>query len=229
MSPLQQRMSAGDPEDQTSEPSQWTRVSRKGKGNQSLPPAAGAPENFLPNPAPQLSPQDIGAHHQKIATKWRATDNYVKLCDTVRTNAASHIPITRAICLGLGAFDPEDGSWMAQRRSHIQMAAFLTVVEILSKTRAPVISTDVVTDSDAEKENNCEIACFYQEPRFAQPDKDFISSLHGKIVESPGSYDLIDEATLVFGVHLYRDIWADALQENLPGMFVGTGWHIWEQ
>lgn len=224
---LLKTMSAGDAEEKANEQSEWTRVSRKGKGKRSnrqtknveaLPPVAGAPENFLPNPAPQLSVQDIRFQHDKIATKWRSTSSCSKLREIVKANAASHAPITRAICLGLGAFDPEDGSWLAQRRSHIQMAAFLTIVDTLEECYNGV-----------EKERDTRIACFYQEPRFAQPDKDFIASLQGKIVESPASYHLIDETTLVFGVHLYRDIWADALQRSLPGMFVGTGWDVWEQ
>lgn len=221
--------------------SEWTRVARKGKGNKSgrayvpprpPPPAAGAPDNFRPNPAPRLSPQDIEADHQKIAAQWRATDSYATLRETVRSNAASHAPITRAICLGLGPFDPEDGSWTAQRRSHTQLAAFLAVVQVLGAcTQAPVICAPPdLTDSRADKQNHGHIECFYQEPRFAQTDKDFIASaLRGKIVESPRSYDLVDETTLVFGVHLYRDIWADALRRSLPGMFVGTGWDVWEQ
>lgn len=220
-------MSAGDAEEKTGEQSQWTRVSRKGKGKRSNrqtksveapPPVAGAPEHFLPNPTPQLSIQDIRANHGKIATKWRSTAGYSKLCEIIKANAASHAPITRAICLGLGAFDPEDGSWVAQRRSHIQMAAFLAIVGTLNEV-----------NGGAEMKSNTHIECFYQDPRFAQPDKDFIASLHGKIVESPDSYRLVDETTLVFGVHLYRDIWADALQRSLPGMFVGTGWDVWEQ
>lgn len=73
------------------------------------------------------------------------------------------------------------------------------------------------------------IECSYQEPRFAQPDKDFLENLGGKIVESPGSYDMIDGTTLVYGVHLYRDIWAAALKKSLPGIFIGTGWGVWEE
>lgn len=78
------------------------------------------------------------------------------------------------------------------------------------------------------KSNNT-IECFYQEPRFSQPDKDFIATLGGKVIESPESYCIIDETTLVFGVHLYRDIWAAALEKSLPGMFVGTGWDVWDE
>lgn len=72
------------------------------------------------------------------------------------------------------------------------------------------------------------IECFYQEPRFALPDKQFIERLGGKVIESPASYELVDEETLVFGVHLYRDIWAAALEKGFPAVFVGTGWDIWE-
>lgn len=231
-------MSAEDAEEQTEKPSQWTRVTKKGKGrkfgrqakNLQAPPVAGAPENFLPNPAPQLSAEDIRTNHERIATKWCATEGYVRLCEALKANAASHAPITRAICLGLGAFDPADGSWIAQRRSHTQMAAFLAIVDVLSEifsasNTLPMSAANI----HAEEESEADIECFYQEPRFAQPDKDFISSLRGNIVDSPDSYHLIDETTLVFGVHLYRDIWADALKRSLPGMFVGTGWDVWEQ
>lgn len=82
---------------------------------------------------------------------------------------------------------------------------------------------------DAEAQSGTKIDCFYQEPRFAQPDKDFISSLGGKVVESPESYKLVGADTLVFGVHLYRDIWAAALERSLPGIFVGTGWDVWDE
>lgn len=81
----------------------------------------------------------------------------------------------------------------------------------------------------AEADTGMKIECFYQEPRFAQPDKDFILSLDGKVVESPASYELIGADTLVFGVHLYRDIWAAALEKSLPGLFVGTGWDVWDE
>ncbi|KUI70007.1 hypothetical protein VM1G_04796 [Cytospora mali] len=208
-------------EDQQDDPSQWTRVVRKGKGKGKGKklgrreevlrlPLGGPPENFRPNGTPVLSLDDIKADHSKIASKWLATGGYTKLCKFIKTNAATHAKITRAICLGLGAFDPEDGSLVAQRRSHIQLAAFLAIVDIL------------------KEENGQPIECFYQEPRFAQPDKDFIESIGGNVVDSPASYDLVDETTLVFGVHLYRDIWAAALKKSLPGIFVGTGWGVWE-
>lgn len=123
---------------QEDDPSQWTRISRKGKKLRRKEevlrlPVGGPPENFHPNGSPQLTVDDIKADHHKVASKWRTTKCYDQLCSIVRDKSASHEKITRAVCLGLGAFDPEDNSWSAQRRSHIQLAAFMAMVEALSK------------------------------------------------------------------------------------------------
>lgn len=124
---------------QEDDPSQWTRISRKGKKLRRQEevlrlPVGGPPENFHPNGSPQLTIDDIKANHDKVASKWRATQCYEQLCSIIRDKSASHENITRAVCLGLGAFDPEDSSWTAQRRSHIQLAAFLAMVEALSQS-----------------------------------------------------------------------------------------------
>lgn len=81
----------------------------------------------------------------------------------------------------------------------------------------------------AEVGGSTGIECFYQEPRFTPNDKGFLEGLGGKVVDSPGSYDLVDEGTLIFGVHLYCDIWAAALQHKLPAIYVGTGWDVWNE
>lgn len=125
------------PADQEDDPSQWTRIGRKGKklGRKEEVlrlPVGGPPENFHPNGSPQLTVDDIKADHHKVASKWRATKCHEQLCSTIKDNSASHKKITRAVCLGIGAFDPEDASWTSQRRSHIQLAAFLAIVELLS-------------------------------------------------------------------------------------------------
>lgn len=73
------------------------------------------------------------------------------------------------------------------------------------------------------------IECIYQEPTFTQPEKDFIVSLGGTVVESPDGYKFIDGSTLVFGVHLYQPVWEAALEKSLPGLFVGTSLATWEE
>jgi hypothetical protein len=125
--------------DQEDDPSQWTRIVRKGKGKKLgrkeevlRLPVGGPPENFHPNGSPQLTVDEIKADHHKIASKWRSTKCYEQLRSTVVDKSVSHQRVTRAVCLGIGAFDPEDGSWSSQRRSHIQLAAFLAIVEALS-------------------------------------------------------------------------------------------------
>lgn len=129
---------------QQDDSSQWTRITRKSKkkkpGRQVEVlrlPLGGPAENFRPNGKPVLSVDDIKANHSKIASKWHATECYTKLCHVVKINAAAHTGITSALCLGLGPFDPEDGSWVSQRRSHIQLAAFLAMVDILSRSFLP--------------------------------------------------------------------------------------------
>lgn len=121
------------------DPSQWTRIVRKGKdkklgrkGEVLSLPVGGPSENFRPNGSPQLTLDDIKADHHKIASKWRTTKCYEQLRSIVVEKVVSHQKVTRAVCLGIGAFDPEDGSWTSQRRSHIQLAAFLAIVDALS-------------------------------------------------------------------------------------------------
>lgn len=118
--------------------SEWTLVSKKAKGKKRsipscLPPVAGPPDNFRPNPAPELSSKDIKEQYEFHTTRWRSSDGYKKLYELVKARASSYAPIKRAVCLGLGVFDPQDGSYASKRRSHIQLASFLTIVEILGE------------------------------------------------------------------------------------------------
>lgn len=118
---------------------EWTRIVRKGKHSKkhsvrpsatTTPPAAGPAENFHPNAAPKLTVADIQAEHDKLRAKWCASSSHSRLHEMVASKAGlSHASVNRAVCLGLGAFDPEDGSWVARRRSHVQLAAFLGMVE----------------------------------------------------------------------------------------------------
>ncbi|EON98218.1 hypothetical protein UCRPA7_6272 [Phaeoacremonium minimum UCRPA7] len=222
--------------------SQWTRVIRKGKaiGRQEQVlrlPRAGPESNFPPNPHARLTLQDIRTDHEKIPRKWRASPASSALADLIIDNRRSHAPITNAVCLGLGSFDPEDGSFDATRRSHVQLDAFLAITKLLSMPmpNCPPHGSSAVFFSLMcvcllpEADSNEPVHCVFQEPRFTATDKELIKDLGHTVVDSPGAFDLIDSNALVFGVHLYRDIWASALDKSLPAMFVGTGWDVWDE
>lgn len=120
--------------------------------------------------------------------------------------------MTQAVCLGIGTFDPEDGAWEVKRRTHIQLVAFQFIVAELfqGQSRMP-------------------IRCFFQEPLFTPADRDFVGGLGHEVVESPAGFDMIDQGTLVFGVHLYRDIYNHAISKCMPAVFIGTGLNVWEE
>lgn len=114
---------------------EWTHIVRKGRRNTKRilrnPPTAGSVDNFRPNSAPTLSVSDIQAEHEQVTAAWRGTPACEQLCALVRSSADACVNVRRAICLGLGAFDPADGAWVARRRAHVQLAAFLTMVKTL--------------------------------------------------------------------------------------------------
>lgn len=72
------------------------------------------------------------------------------------------------------------------------------------------------------------IDCFFQDPIFTESDKAFIARLGHQVVESPKGCDMVNPDTLLFAVHLYRPIYAMALKDHLPAVFVGTGWDVWD-
>ena len=73
------------------------------------------------------------------------------------------------------------------------------------------------------------VPCFFQDPIFTASDKAFIESLGHSVVDSPAGCERVDSSTLLYGVHLYRPIYALALKNGLPAVFVGTGWDVWDQ
>jgi hypothetical protein len=92
-----------------------------------------------PPPAP-AQPQRTDAHKSPSAIKtdhlsFQNTWSSSPCCTALRTLITTHkdkLPrIKRAICLGIGTFDPDDASWEKKRRTHHQYIAFLTMIEEL--------------------------------------------------------------------------------------------------
>lgn len=68
----------------------------------------------------------------------------------------------------------------------------------------------------------------FQEPAFNLNDVAFIESLGHMVVEAPKGSDFIDCNTLFYGPHLYYQLYAEALQGQLPVVYVGSGIDSWE-
>ena len=110
---------------------QWTRVIRKGHGRgrpAQLPDLLRQPQAS----SASLTVQQIEAEHTQICSQWRSRSSYRHLEELVRSQAAGHSPITQAICIGNGSFDPHDGVRDKIRRAHVQTDAFLAIVNTLS-------------------------------------------------------------------------------------------------
>ncbi|KAI1445538.1 hypothetical protein F5Y02DRAFT_418066 [Annulohypoxylon stygium] len=192
---------------------QWTKVRRKRRRAKSHQPVVPQSSNtnthdLVPRPS-FLSLSEVEREYRRVSDQWRASAGCHQLRDAVASRNCG-FAITHAICFGLGSFDPEDGSWENRRRAHVQLAAFLYMVEQLQrKDRTP-------------------IQCLFQEPLFNSVDEAFIRSLGYDVVYSPRGFNEVSPSTLVFGIHLYRDIYSQALVNHLPAVFVGTPREVWE-
>ncbi|ETS81675.1 hypothetical protein PFICI_06677 [Pestalotiopsis fici W106-1] len=191
----------------------WTFVtSKKGRQSRRRAPPAAREMSQTSGPArttPNLSVQDIQSDYKKFSLQWADSKCCHKLQELVKSKSCHPRP-TKAICLGLGSFDPEDGSWQTRRRSHIQLAAFVTLVE------------------SVESDSTDKIQCIFQDPCFTASDTEFLKSLGYAILESPDGFEAVSEDSIVFGIHLYRDIYTAAIEKVMPAMFVGTGYDVWE-
>ncbi|KAI1189200.1 hypothetical protein F5B17DRAFT_428775 [Nemania serpens] len=192
----------------------WVKVYRR-KGRRRPGAAISAVSAATPPPStPNLSLEQVKQDHDRLAAQWKASPSYGQLQALLSTHVAdtgNSAIVTKAICFGLGPFDPPpDGSWERSRAAHVQLAAFLTIVEHL-QSRA-----------------THQIRCVFQDPIFNSVDKAFIASLGHEVVESPIGFQLVDPDTMAFGVHLYRDIYSQVIATHFPAMFVGTSYELWE-
>ncbi|GKT45853.1 uncharacterized protein ColSpa_06034 [Colletotrichum spaethianum] len=209
---------AEQPENEKPQQEEWIHVKSKSRFRRNAPkPPAKVPGSALRPDEPRTlkSVADITAEYETFKTRWRDTACHTRLKELVKTNAEKHQTVRKAVCLGVGTFDPEDGGWDAKRRSYIQLDGFLTIVEVLSHRML----------AELYKES---IPCSFQEPRFTPNDTEFLTNLGHQVVESPAAFEAVDEDTLVFAVHMYRPIYESTLEKASPAMFVGTGWDVWD-
>ncbi|KFH41585.1 hypothetical protein ACRE_076920 [Hapsidospora chrysogenum ATCC 11550] len=165
------------------------------------------------------SPEDIAAEYHRVRSRWEDD----AACQELRRRVQEDdIPsVSRAVCLGIGTFDPPDGGWETKRRTFVQLIAFLVLVESLGWSIPAMLHGPHSSPTAARSAD-------FLEPVFTPSDKKFIESLGHQVVESPGGFDKIDDSSMLFGVHLYRPIYAKALDRSLPAIFVGTDLDVWD-
>ncbi|OAR02935.1 hypothetical protein LLEC1_04937 [Akanthomyces lecanii] len=189
----------------------WTHVKRKSRRSASSPSKpATATHTFAPRTTGVLRPPEaLRADHDRIHAQWLASPAHEALIQLVDEHAKD-LRVCRVVCLGIGTFDPDDGAWEAKRAAHAQLCALSTLT------------------SQLQRYSKGSIECIFQEPIFTHSDESLLRALGHRVVASPAAYELIDDATLLFAVHLYRPIYAAALKSSLPAIFVGTGWDVWD-
>ncbi|KAL2884773.1 hypothetical protein HOO65_090068 [Ceratocystis lukuohia] len=204
------------------EPAQeWTYVRRGKKSRRTVPATSQLhserqrpqESSSLPQP-PAVMLDEICKTHESLAQKWDVSacrKDLVKLLADRKGLAT--VKVARAVCLGVGSFGAVEIGWLARKRAHMQVLAFLDIVKSLNQNVDPGAAT---------------IKCFFQEPAFTSEDCRFIKSLGHEVVISPAGFECVDENTFVFGIHLYAEIYSKILSRNLPAIFIGTSWDEWE-
>ncbi|GAP86694.2 hypothetical protein SAMD00023353_2000330 [Rosellinia necatrix] len=191
----------------------WAKVHRrKGRRPAKDDTIHATPSSVLTPGAPSLTLDQVRQDHDRLAGQWKSSGSYSRLRELLSahtTGAGSSV--TKAICFGLGSFNPPNGEWDWKRRTHIQLAAFLAIVEHL------------------QSKTGQNIRCVFQEPVFNSVDKAFITSLGHEVVESPVGFQLVDPDTLAFAVHLYRNVHSQVIATHIPAIFVGTSYAVWEE
>lgn len=139
----------------------WTLVkTRKGGRPKPVPkPADVKTIKFEPTikaspPLPYLSKEAIAGQHFYTYRDFKQTREYRVLKaiikefieDAFKDLASGKDPVTKAVCLGIGSFDPENGSWITKEKAHMQFVVFLVIVEEIGKYLHPCVLDPLFSD-----------------------------------------------------------------------------------
>ncbi|KAI1750486.1 hypothetical protein F4782DRAFT_246351 [Xylaria castorea] len=188
----------------------WVKVRpRRGRRLADKTSAKTSSRAFTPK-EPTISLEQVKQDHGRFSSEWTSSPAHAQLQELLSSHMASTSSrVTKAICFGLGTFDPTTYHW--KHCSHIQLAAFLGIVKHLQSIA------------------NSQIRCIFQEPLFNSVDKAFITDLGHEVVESPVGFQLVDSETMTFGIHLYRNVCSQIVATCIPAIYIGTSYEAWTE
>ncbi|PKK47819.1 hypothetical protein CI102_8632, partial [Trichoderma harzianum] len=191
-----------------------SRRSRRGQGSTSTSHPFPQPSRAVS----YLTKEEIQKDFDNFNAQFQTSPGAASLRDTITEFVSDALsdgndkPVIQAISLGIGSFDPTDGSWQLKRRAHTQLAAMLFMVRLLE-----------------EKTSSGPIKCIFQEPIFTSGDIAFLTAMGHQVVDSPVASNSVNAGTLFFGPHLYKEVYGKALKGELPSVWVGTDWVVWSK
>lgn len=112
---------------------EWTQVTSKSRRSGRRT----APLPVVPRTSDLRPAADLAADHRRLRARWEDDECCRRLRHLLSTHASRIKSVSRAVNLGVGTFDPADGSWEAKRSSHVQLIAFLVIVEELGACPVP--------------------------------------------------------------------------------------------
>jgi hypothetical protein len=126
----------------------WTLVDKRKGGRPKSVPKPADVKNMLSEPTikpkaplPLLSKEAIAGKHFYTSKEYEKSREYrvlmaiINEClkDLKKKTRSLENPIRKAICLGIGSFDPPNGSWVSKERAHLQLAAFFAILDAIRK------------------------------------------------------------------------------------------------
>lgn len=119
----------------------WTHVKRKSRRkapanrvNAAATSHQPADESFTPRTTGTARPPEaLRADHDRFYTQWLDSPAHEALVALVDRHAEKGLRVTKAVCLGIGTFDPADGAWEAKRAAYVQLCALSTLTSQLGE------------------------------------------------------------------------------------------------
>lgn len=127
-----------------------------------------SPGTFKPRTSNLRSVDEIYDEYRSVRAEWLESESCTKLRELVRKHASKQPAVSKALCLGIGTFDPEDGAWAQKRISFHQLIAFTVMVEELGVFPVTPPAQHIVGDLRLTCQSR-KVRQIYDQKHFARP------------------------------------------------------------